>query len=159
MQCLSFDEIRVGNWSQDSTSRKLTPGQILADSARKCTAIVRKYAPRATVYTWSDMFDPAHNAHDNYYLVNGTWAGSWEGLDKSVVIVNWNHGKRDESLKWFADRGHRQVIAGYYDGPPQNVRSWIDSARKVPNVYGMIYTTWRSNYSDLESFAAFLNKP
>jgi len=153
---MSFDEIRVGNWSEDSTARNLTPGQILADATRKCTAIARKHAPRATLYTWSDMFDPNHNAHDNYYLVHGNLAGSWEGLDKSVVVVNWNHEKRDASLKFFADRGHRQVIAGYYDDPVQRVQEWIASARTVKNVFGMMYTTWQHNYTDLEPFARLI---
>ena len=153
---MSHDEIRVGNWSELSVSRKLTPGEILADNVRKCTAIARKYAPGATLYIWSDMFDPNHNAHDNYYLVNGTWAGSWEGLDKSVVVVNWYYGKRDVSLKWFADRGHRQVIAGYYDSAPERILDWIASARPVKGVYGVMYTTWQSNYKDLEAFAGHI---
>jgi len=50
-----------------------------------------------------------------------------------VVIVNWNYGKRDESLKFFADRGHKQVIAGYYDGS-QDTKKWLESAGKVEGV-------------------------
>ena len=61
------------------------------------------------------MFDPYHNAVEGpYYLVNGPWTGSWEGLDKDVMVVNWNYGKRDQSLKFFADRGqqagHRRLL-------------------------------------------------
>ena len=32
------------------------------------------------LYIWSDMFDPGHNAHDHFYEVEGTIAGSWIGL-------------------------------------------------------------------------------
>ena len=38
--------------------------------------------PRAEMIVWSDMFDPNHNAVKEYYLVNGTLEGSWEGLPR-----------------------------------------------------------------------------
>ncbi len=69
------------------------------------------------------MFDPSHNALQTgrYYLVkgDGPWYGSWKGLDKDVVIVNWNSNpaKRAASLRHFASLGVRQILAGYYDGP------------------------------------------
>src|SRR5437764_4077821 len=94
-----------------------------------------------------------HNAHNDYYLVHGDLAGSWEGLDKNVIVVNWNFGKPDQSLKFFADRGNRQIIAGYYDGPVEQVKDWLDSAAKVKGVVGVMYTTWENKYDDLERFA------
>ena len=33
--------------------------------------------PCRWVYVWSDMLDPKHNAHGNYYLVEGHYTGSW----------------------------------------------------------------------------------
>jgi hypothetical protein len=67
--------------------------------------------------------------------------------------VNWNFGGRDKSLEFFARRGHRQVIAGYYDSDPKEVRRWLESAAKVDGVIGVMYTTWRSAYEDIEAFA------
>ena len=87
--------------------------------------------------------------------MRGNWAGSWEGLSKDVVIMNWNFGKRDESLKFFADRGHRQVLAGYYDAPPIEVKKWVESGAKVKGVVGIMYTTWQNNYTHIEEFAKF----
>ena len=72
--------------------------------------------------------------------------------------MNWNYGKRDESLKWFADRGHRQVIAGYYDSDLSQMRNWIDSASKVKGVVGYMYTTWRSDYGAIEKFAGLFRQ-
>jgi hypothetical protein len=72
--------------------------------------------------------------------------------------MNWNFGQRDESLAFFAKRGHPQVIAGYYDGPLEDVRAWLDSAAKVKDVKGFMYTTWRNDYSKLEEVAAILEK-
>jgi hypothetical protein len=146
---MSHDEIRCWNWDDACQSRHEDAGQLLADNVRACT----KLLAGSEVYVWSDMVDPNHNAHGDYYLVRGDFAGSWEGLDKSVTIVNWNFGKRDASLKFFADRGHKQVIAGYYDGKVERAREWLASASKVPGVVGIMYTTWQHKYDDLEAFA------
>ena len=99
------------------------------------------------------MFDPNHNAHKDYYLVRGDLSGSWEGLDKEVIIVPWYFEKRKESLKFFADRGHRQVIAGYYDAKPEKVLDWLQSASPYPGVVGVMYTTWQHKFADMETFA------
>ena len=82
--------------------------------------IVRDLDPKANIVIWSDMFDPNHNAVDRYYAVNGSLKGSWEGLPADVTIVNWNSGKAADSLKFFAGRGHKQILAGFYDQPHFN---------------------------------------
>ena len=103
------------------------------------------------------MFDPHHNAHKDYYLVRGDLTGSWEGLDKEVVIVNWNFDKRNESLKRFANRGHPQLIAGYYDVGPDQIRRWFDSTKGIGGIVGAMYTTWQNKYDGLEQFAMTVN--
>jgi hypothetical protein len=146
---MMHDEIRVLGWDRSCRSRGATAGAILAAHARDCLQMLAG----SRVYVWGDMYDPFQNAVRDYYLVRGDLAGSWEGLDSSVVIVNWNAPRAAESLRFFADRGHHQVIAGYYDGAPQEVRKWIDAARGVPGVEGVMYTTWRDRFDDLEAFA------
>lgn len=147
---MSHDEFRVFNWDESCQSRRQTPGEMLAENLRQCTQLLKP--ARAAV--WNDMFDPYHNAVKGpYYLVNGPWLQSWQGLDKDVLVVNWNHGKRDESLKFFADRGNSQLIAGYYDNDLSELTQWKESASRVPNVIGYMYTTWRGDYSMLEKFA------
>jgi len=156
---MSHDEIRVQGWDESCARRKLTPGQILADNVKRCTEIIRKADAGKPIYVWSDMFDPFHNAPKtgSYYLVkgDGPWYGSWEGLDKDVIICNWNSQKnvRLDSLKWFAGRGHKQMLAGYYDGPPERITDWLTDAAKVPGVVAVMYTTWQQRYDDLEKFA------
>jgi hypothetical protein len=150
---MSHDEIRVANWCAACTKRGLTPGQMLADNARKCTAIIRKSNPKAEVFVWSDMFDPNHNAHGDYYLVNGSWANSWQGLDKDVTVVNWHFGARKQSLPFFAGRGHKQILAGYYDGPVSSIKTWLEDAKGVSGIVGVMYTTWQGDYSNLEAFS------
>lgn len=152
---MQHDELRVANWCLACRSRNLTPGQLLADNARRCTQVLKEVSPGAQVAVWSDMFDPTHNAVGSYYLVNGTLEGSWEGLDRSVIIANWNAGKAKASLDFFAARGHRQVLAGYYDGD-DNLGTWDAASRGVPGVFGFMYTTWQNRYDDLGRYGKAL---
>jgi hypothetical protein len=161
---MSHDEMRSQGWDQDCADRKLTCGQILADNIKKCTALYRKLDPAKPLFVWSDMFDPFHNAPKTgkYYVVkgDGAWYDSWQGLDPSVIVANWNSdpAKRVQSMKFFADRGNRQILAGYYDSDPQNIVPWLRDAAKVKGVVGVIYTTWANNYTQLEAFAEVIKK-
>ena len=149
---MSHDEIRVLNWCAACQRRNLEAGAILADHVKTCIGILRAVNPGGKIYVWSDMFDPNHNARKDYYLVRGDLAGSWEGLDKDVIVVLWHFDKREASLKWFADRGHKQLIAGYYDHKPEQIRDWLRAAKFTPGVLGVMYTTWQNKYDDLEAF-------
>jgi hypothetical protein len=153
---MQHDEIRVANWCRACTSRKLTPGALLADNAKRCTQILHDVNGKAEIVVWSDMFDPNHNAVKGpYYLVDGSIEGSWEGLDRSVVIANWNGGKAKASLDFFAKRGHPQIIAGYYDSD-DNFATWDAAAKGIPNIRGFMYTTWQSKFDDLERYGRLL---
>jgi hypothetical protein len=167
---MNHDEIRVLNWCAACQQRHLDAGQILAQNIKACTQILKEVNPGGRIYVWSDMFDPGHNAHQNFYLVHGDLAGSWEGLDKDVVVVCWDQDRAAESMKFFTDRGHKVLMAGYYDAPVAGARQWLDAARKVPGlpglpgvpgipgVCGMMYTTWADNYRDLEAFAKVVDE-
>ncbi len=155
---MQHDEIRVQGWDHSCATCGKTPAQLLAHNVRECVRIIREGDPGRTIYVWSDMFDPAHNAKDSgsYYLVkgNGPWHGSWEGLSPEVILLNWNSdpATRAASLAHFAGRGHRQILAGYYDGPVEAITGWLDDACKVTGVTGVMYTTWQRDYDNLEAF-------
>ena len=157
---LSHDEFRVANWCAACQARNLTPGQMLADNTRRCIQMARQANPKADIFIWSDMYDPFHNAVDeNYYLVNGPWKGSWEGLPPDAVVVNWNPDHARESLGFFANRGNPQILAGYYDGDPNSIKTWLGVGKGIRDksgkaiVQGVMYTTWNNNYDALETFA------
>jgi len=153
---MQHDEIRLAGQCGLCESAE-NSGVLLADQVRRSQAIIKKVNPKAEILVWSDMFDPHHNARDKYYLARGTFAGSWEGLEPSVVIGNWNHGRPADSFAFFAGRGHAQIIAGYYDrGNFQaNIERWRAAAAKAGKpIDGFMYTTWRNRYADLEAFAA-----
>ncbi len=78
------------------------------------------------------MFDPFHCARKEgpMYLAkgDGPWYGSWEGLPASVIVLNWQQNNAD-SLKFFADRGQPQILAGYYDQDPARIVDWLEDGR------------------------------
>lgn len=148
----AHDEIRVANQCPRCRETGLTPGQIYATNIKDLTAIVNTIQPKTKLYIWSDMFDPAHNAVDNYYLSNGSWKESWKGLTPEISVMNWNSGKAAESLPFFAKLGCHQVLSGYYDGPVNSIKSWLSTASSVSGIDGVMYTTWRNDYTNLEAF-------
>jgi len=159
---MSHDEIRVAGWCDLCRAAGDTTGDVLARNVARCTEIIRRTDPEADIFVWSDMFDPHHNARDNYYLVASTFEGSWKGLDPSVRVVCWYFGKRAESMPFFAERGHKILMAGYYDQSDvkANVFGWRKAAAEVPQAArGLMYTTWRHNYADLEAFARLATQP
>ena len=155
---MNHDEIRVLGRDEACAARNLDAGVLLADNVRVCQKILHETSPGAKIYVWSDMFDPHANARDHYYLVKGNLAGSWDGLDPSVIIANWNSGKPAESLTWFADRGHHQILAGYYDEPPEKILEWLKVADGIRGIDGVMYTTWENNYTDIERFAGIVKQ-
>jgi hypothetical protein len=155
---MNHDEWRVMNWCAACEARNLSAGQLVASNIRLCQDLLHDNAPTARKFVWSDMFDPFHNAKPHYYLVNGDLTGSWDGLDKSTILVNWNSGEAEKSLRFFADRGHQQLIAAYYDVPLQRTREWLLKAKPISGVIGVMYTTWNNNYTELEAFAKLLDE-
>ncbi len=153
---IAIDELRVVNWCQACQSRGMTPGELLADTTQRIEQIAHEVNPNWKVITWSDMYDPYHNARDKYYLVNGTLAGSWNGLPASWDIANWRHfGNRSETIEFFANRGHKQILVGFSDENTSNftIDEWLTEAKPYPGVYAVMYTTWRDDFSKLEAWA------
>ena len=153
---MSHDEIRVMGWTELSVAgvrKGASPAELLTHNANFCYQSILRLNPQARVFTWSDMFDPYHNAVDKYYLVNGSLKSA--SLPQPVWVMNWNSGKQLESLRHFDKLGHQQIIAGYYDHAPKEINSWLNvvTENQIKGVQGVMYTTWRQDYSQLEEFA------
>ena len=147
---LMHDEIRAIGLDSTCLATGRTPGQILAADIRA----IRAAAGGMQLCVWNDMFDPEQNGVDDYYLVRGSLAGAWEGLGRDMVVVNWNGDHVASSLRFFGAAGHRQVWAGYYDGPPAAVLGMLPQLDQVPGTFALMYTTWQDRYDDLEAFAS-----
>lgn len=158
---LSYDEIRQMNSCASCRAKNMSAGELLAWSLGQSFRIYHSALPASALYTWSDMFDPYHNAHDHYYYVEGDLTGSWKGMPADLRIVNWNLDNLRKSLTWFSgldDRQpvrHPQIIAGYYDrhnGAAAAQRE-LSEAVGIPGVLGLMYTSWADDYSQLASYA------
>jgi hypothetical protein len=130
--------------------------EILGDCVTKAYEIIRAVSPEAQIFTWSDMFDPNHNASKRrgyYFHVPEVFYGSWEYLPEDMVIACWNYRVRDESLKHFSQLGFRTMAAAYYDADDlENPKGWLESMSRTPGASGIIYTTWLRKYSLLGEF-------
>ncbi len=159
---MGYDEIRQMNSCALCKAKGMTAGQLLAWSVGQSIQTYSSVLSGSQLWTWSDMFDPYHNAVANYYDVEGDLSGSWTGVPSSVIILNWNLGNLTNSLNWFAGTNvqqpvpHQQIIAGYYDTGDGTgaAQSEIAAASGIPGLLGLMYTSWDDDYSQLENFAA-----
>lgn len=158
---MQYDEMRQMNSCGSCRAKQMTAGQLLAWSVQQSTVLYHSLLPKAPLYAWNDMFDPYHNAVKHYYNVEGSLSGSWTGLSSAVTVMNWNLSHLRASLLWFSGQNfrqptpHRQIIAGYYDSGDgaAAAQTELEQARGVRGIEGLMYTTWRSDYSQLEPFA------
>lgn len=152
---LNMDEIRLGGTCQACRGRN--PGELLGECITKQTQSLRRQLPKAEIYVWSDMLDPNHNAHGDYYLVAGDYTGSWKHIPKDLTIAVWGGAPREKSLRFFADEGFRTLVACYYDADDLNdVKGWLELARQTQNVRGFMYTPWQKKYALLPAFGELL---
>jgi hypothetical protein len=151
-----YDEIRAGNSSGAQIAAGKTAAQTLADSFLATYNTIRSVDPTTPIYTWSDMFDPNHNAVNNYYYWNGNLTPPPYALPSDVTVMNWNLGNLNTSLKYFAGLGNQQIIAGDYGAADGNAEAQLEVSRAVgaPGVRGLMFTVWDGNYSQLENYAA-----
>jgi hypothetical protein len=113
--------------------------------------------PGIQVYIWSDMLDPNHNAHGDYYLVDGDFTGSWKYVPKDLIIAVWGGAPRPKSVQFFAEQGFSMLIACYYDADDlDNVKGWMEAVKGVPGVRGFMYTPWTKKYGLLEDFGRLI---
>ena len=153
---MGHDEIRNMNHDLACTSRNLSPVALLADNITRCHDLIRTLSPNADILIWSDMIDSLHNAHNNYYLINGDLTGDWLSIPKDITVVNWNGGLAKPSLQFFAKYGFKQISSPYYDvGNTSSIRSWRIAQEGVNGVRGMMYTTWSVDYRFLGAFSYY----
>lgn len=152
---LNMDEVRMGGSCAACAGRDMA--RLLGECVQREVAALRRYLPDVQVYVWSDMFDPHHNAHGNYYLVRGDFTGSWRYLPRDVVMAVWGGKPRPESLAFFAREGFPMLVACYYDADDlEDVTGWLKAAQGLPRVRGFMYTPWTRKYELLPEFARLL---
>jgi hypothetical protein len=152
---LNMDEIRMGGTCHACGGRDM--GGLLGECISREVEIIRRHIPQAKIYVWSDMLDPSHNAHGNYFLVDGDFTGSWRHVPKDLVMAVWGAEPREHSLRFFAEQGFHTLVACYYDADDlDKVKGWLDVARQTPQVRGLMYTPWQRKYKLLPAFGDLL---
>jgi hypothetical protein len=156
---LTMDEIRGGGGCKACQDRHMSMAQILGDCVHKEVAILRKYDPKMEIFIWSDMFDPNANAHDNYYKVVGSFDGSWKYVPKDVVMACWLYDRRKKSLSFFESEGFHTMGCPYYDKKSlDDTVGWFDDLANTKGSVGIMYTTWKYDFSFLNQFADYAVK-
>jgi hypothetical protein len=156
---LSMDEIREGGSDVACQKRGMTMGQILGDCFTKEMKILRDLNPEAEIFAWSDMLDQNHNAHGNYYLVDGDFTGSWKYVPHDLRIVCWYYEKRKASLSFFSGLGFHTLAGAYYDGDTlENPQGWMEELAHTPGALGIMYTTWENKYKLLAPFGDLVSR-
>jgi len=154
---LGYDEMRHMGSCSLCVAQKPTAGQLLAWHIGYLVQTIHSANPNTNasrIYIWSDMFDPNHNAVTNYYLVPTTIANSWLGVPCGTTIMNWL--KTTPSLQWFSGLNFPQIIAGYYDSGDgtTSANAELANAKGIPGIQGFMYSTFESDYSQLQEYAA-----
>jgi len=160
---LSMDEIRAGGSCKACKDRHMTMGEILGDCLTRQFNLIRDADPDAQVFSWSDMLDPNHNAGARegryYYMVDGSFEGSWKHVPKPLVIACWWYKMRDKSLAFFSRRGFQTIGASYYDANDlRNPKGWLVSLDATPGAIGIMYTTWLNKYKLLAAFGDLVSR-
>ncbi len=154
---LSMDEVREGGTCEACRGRGMA--KLLGECLTRQFQILHEVNPKADVWVWSDMLDPHHNAHGNYYLVDGDYNGSWRYIPKEMGILTWYYERRAQSLPFFSNLGFRTVAGAYYDADSlDNPRGWLEELIRTPNAQGIMYTTWLHKYALLADFGKLVSK-
>jgi len=156
---LALDEIRMGGTCETCRKRGISMAKMLGEYATKLSDLAHASSPGAEIFVWSDMFDPNHNAHGDYYLVDGDYTGSWQYLPKGMQLACWYYEKRDASLDFFSRMGRSTLAAAYYDAEDlSNPRGWLESLNRTPGAVGIMYTTWNNKYKLLADFGDLVSE-
>jgi hypothetical protein len=148
---LNMDEVRMGGTCVACRGKEMA--KLLGECITKQVQILRRHNPNAEIYIWSDMLDPHHNAHGDYYLVEGDFTGSWHHVPKDLIIAVWGGAPREKSLKFFSEQGFRTLVACYYDADNlDTTKGWLQLAKQTPTVRGFMYTTWQRKYALMPEF-------
>lgn len=156
-----------------------TAGEFMGAAWTGIINVIRKATQNWNVDTYviSDMVDPYHNGgHDVYFTVNGPTEGAWRTLDKGAIIMNWNEGKKLQTLRFFGGLDpqypnvyFRQVLHLWSGSDISADKGWLPALEQAEaeglkdgSVVGIEYATWHperdNGYDRIEAYAEACTK-
>ena len=149
---IGIDEHRAYGYDPECEKSGMNAGQALNKIARYCRSEIKRVAPKADIYMWNDMFDPAANCKKGryYYMVkdkDSLW-NSWVGLPKDIIILRWSPTRAPgvkESMDHWQKMGMKFIeFPGYFDNAVFNpiTEGVLDLAKKNPYCVGAAFGQW-----------------
>ena len=153
---LGHDEIRAMNQDLAGKGTGMTPAEQLGDHMTQLVEMIHEKDPDTEIMVWSDMFDPHHNARDNYYLVDGDLSGVIDLIPSELKIMNWNSGQLASSVEAFDSRGFKQFASNDATSSVARTPDWAQEMRNATGGEGMMFTTWDGTYDDVSTVADYM---
>ncbi len=150
--CLSTDERRGIGYDARSAASGKTKSELFADFVKYQYQTIRKAAPGARIFMWSDMADPNHNAA--IYGMGRAAATLSKSDLNDLVMIPWFDGTAEASLKFFRDQNFGVMPSVQGEGPDRGAVRWAYFLRKTyPTMLkrcGLQYTSWdiETDFSD-----------
>lgn len=155
MLMLGHDEIRAMNQDHACRQHNTTPANLLGSHMQLLVGKLAEMDPDLEVGVWSDMFDPNHNARDDYYLIDGDLTGIIDMIPKSLWIMAWHSGVIQETLGDFSSRGFQTMGSNDATSSTAKTRDWAQALRDVDGA-GKMFTTWDDTYDDVHVLADYM---
>ena len=157
---LYCDEIRAGGLCPRCRASGKDMAHLVAEDVKLQCDAIRAVCPDAVIYSWSDMFDPMHNARERYFAMASSLLGIWDLLPKDLVISCWREERGEKSSVAFFDKlGFRTQAALYYDDDTLDItRRGLEAMRGAAGCRGVMYTTWRKSYDMLPAFCDMVRR-
>ncbi|RMD88855.1 MAG: hypothetical protein D6813_11495, partial [Calditrichaeota bacterium] len=144
---LDVDETRVFAWDLRCLSSGKSRSQIWADDIRYYYKTIRQLNPKARIFIWSDMIDPAHNARIYGTSEVASLLKDYGMMD--LVMIPWKSTISEKSVRFFARHGFpimpscQDITSEGYSTAPQWaywVRRFYRRKQQMP--YGLMHCKW-----------------
>ena len=147
---LEMDEIRVFGWDNRCLGSGKSRSQIFADDIKYYYKTIRKKAPDAQIFMWSDMIDPHHNA-STYATQEVADLLINYGLN-DIVMVPWKHSCAEKSINFLINKGFSVMASSQeQEGDISIAPLWAkvlrDNFKNRDKLYGLMHAPWKYDYA------------
>ena len=147
---LEMDEIRVFGWDKRCRDSGKSRSQIFADDIKYYYDTIRKKAPDAQIFMWSDMIDPNHNA--TTYTTQEVADLLIDYGMSDIIMVPWNHKFAEKSIEFSVKKGFPVMASSQArEGKISLAPMWAKILRKkfknTDKLYGLMHAPWEYDYA------------